>query len=305
MRICIRSFFKLSPNKDNMHDPRKQTRYFRLAMCCCAFGSLVCASGISGEDVAVKATAGTMPPVPELKARLLEELQLSKGAAEQGLALTAEHYFTSTAHSICRFDTQWKLLEEKAIRIDGVNHLGAIHHHDGFLWVGLLNGPQDDKYDKANDRAIVAKIRASDLSVVQTWDITKDLTWIDPVCFDGQHLWVGDLRDLGIHRYRTDGHRLVRDGVLRYPKPMHFSQGLRVVGKKLYSIHTFGEMKGLFEFDLPDTLTAAIQQPTRFWKIQETTMHLEGFDFIPGRPNELWHAQGKQVDRYELNLSNP
>lgn len=80
---------------------------------------------------------------------------------------------------------------------------------------------------------------------------------------------------------------------------------LRVVGKKLYSIHTFGEMKGLFEFDLPDTLTAAIQQPTRFWKIQETSMHLEGFDFIPGRPNEIWHAQGKQVDRYELNLSNP
>ncbi len=273
-------------------------------MCCCAFWSLVCANAISGEDVAAKATA-VAPPVPESRARLLEERQLTKGAAEQGLALTAEHYFTSTAHSICRFDTQWKLLEEKAIRIDGVNHLGAIHYHEGFLWVGLLNGPQDDKYDRANDRAIVAKIRASDLSVVQTWDITKDLTWIDPVCFDGQHLWVGDLRDLGIHRYRIDGDRLVRAGVLRYPKPMHFSQGIRVVGKKLYSIHTFGEMKGLFEFDLPETLTAAIQQPTRVWKIQETTMHLEGFDFIPGRPNEIWHAQGKQVDRYELNLSKP
>lgn len=191
------------------------------------------------------------------------------------------------------------------IRIDGVNHLGALHHHDGFLWVGLLNGPVGDKYDKTKDRAVVAKIRANDLSVEKTWDITRDLTWIDPVCHDGQHLWVGDLRDLGIHRYRFEGDRLVRDGVLRYPPPMHFSQGIRIIGKHLYSIHTFGSMKGLFEFNLPETLTTAVQQPTRVWKIQETKMHLEGFDFIPGRPHEIWHAQGKQVDRYELDLSRP
>jgi hypothetical protein len=29
-------------------------------------------------------------------------------------------------------------------------------------------------------------------------------------------------------------------------------------------------------------------------------MHLEGFDFVPGQPNKLWEAQGKQVDLYEL-----
>lgn len=29
-------------------------------------------------------------------------------------------------------------------------------------------------------------------------------------------------------------------------------------------------------------------------------MHLGGFDFIPGKPHQIWHAQGKQVDRYEL-----
>ncbi len=33
------------------------------------------------------------------------------------------------------------MLEEKPIRIDGVNHLGAIDYHDGFLWAGLLHGP--------------------------------------------------------------------------------------------------------------------------------------------------------------------
>ena len=123
---------------------------------------------------------------------------------------------------------------------------------------------------------------------------------IDPVCMDGKHLWVGDLSDLGIHRYRFDGDQLVRDGIFRYPKAMHFSQGIRVVGQRLYTIHTFGDMDGLFEFDLPDEPTGDVQQPTRVWKIAETQMHLEGFDFVPGKRNQVWHAQGKQVDRYEL-----
>jgi hypothetical protein len=61
--------------------------------------------------------------------------------------------------------------------------------------------------------------------------------------------------------------------------------------------------KGVAEQGL--ALTTAIHLPTRVWKIRETKMHLEGFDFIPGRPNELWHAQGKQVDRYELEFGNP
>lgn len=231
---------------------------------------------------------------------LVEQRKLDEGAATQGMALTAEHYFTSTAGSIFRYDTAWNLLEEKPIRIDGVNHIGAIDHHDGFLWAGLLRGPENGKHDPALDRSIIAKIRTSDLAVVKTWDITKDVTWIDPVCSDGQHLWVGDLSDLGIHRYSFDGDTIARDGVLRYPKAMHFSQGIRVVGHKLFTIHTFGGMDGLFEFDIPDRLTDEIQQPTRVWRIAETAMHLEGFDFVPDEPNRIWHAQGKQVDRYEL-----
>jgi len=230
----------------------------------------------------------------------LEQRTLAGGAATQGLALGKTHNFASNARTICRFDKNWKLIEQKTIRIEGVNHFGAIDYHDGFLWAGMLHGPEGGKYDKTLDRGKVAKIRASDLSVVQTWDITKDLTWIDPVCFDGTHLWIGDLRDLGIHRYRFDGDRIVRDGVFRYPGAMHFSQGVRIVGSKLYSIHTFGSMDGLFEFDLPKTLDASIQQPTRVWEIAETRMHLEGFDFVPGHPDQIWHSQGGQVDRYRL-----
>lgn len=241
------------------------------------------------------------PGLISSQSTLLEQHRLAKGSATQGIALTAEHYFSSTAHSIFRYGNDWNLLEEKSIRIAGVNHIGAIDHHNGFLWAGLLHGPEKGKYDPELDCSIIAKIRTSDLAVVQTWDITHDLTWIDPVCFDGEYLWVGDLRDLGIHRYRIDGERIVREGTLRYPKEMHFSQGVRVVGKKLYSIHTFGEMDGLFEFDLPDKLTDEVQRPKRVWQIFESRMHLEGFDFAPGRPNEIWHAQGGQVDRYELS----
>jgi hypothetical protein len=59
-------------------------------------------------------------------------------------------------------------------------------------------------------------------------------------------------------------------------------------------------MDGLFEFDIPAKLSDTINQPTRVWPIRENKMHLEGFDFIPGTPNKLWEAQGKQVDPYEL-----
>jgi hypothetical protein len=239
--------------------------------------------------------------VRKAESRLVEKHTFNGGAATQGLALAKKHYFTSTSSSIFRYDTHWKLLEEKKIRIDGVNHLGAIDYHDGFIWAGLLQGPENGKHDPKLDRSIIAKIRDSDLKVVKTWDISKDVTWIDPVCFDGQYLWVGDLSDLGIHRYKIDGERLVRDGILRYPKPMHFSQGIRVVGKKLYTIHTFGDMEGLFEFDLPDRLTNDTLRPTRVWPIVESHSHLEGFDFIPGHPSQIWHAQGVQVDRYELS----
>ena len=231
---------------------------------------------------------------------LLEQHKLAKGAAQQGMALTDKHYFTSTAHSIFCYDNQWNLLKEKAIRIEGVNHVGAIDYHEGFLWAGLLHGPENGKHDPQLNRSIIAKIRAGDLTVVKTWDISKHVTWIDPVCFDGTHLWVGDLSDLGIHRFRVDGDKLASDGVFRYPPAMHFSQGIRIVKRKLYSIHTFGSMDGLFEFDIPDKLTDQPQQPTRVWHIAEPVMHLEGFDFVPGQPEQIWHSQGGQVDRYKL-----
>ncbi len=231
---------------------------------------------------------------------LLEQHKLKQGAAEQGLALTKFGYFTSTSSTIYEYDTNWTLKNSRQIQIDGVNHMGAIHFHDGFLWVGLLHGPENGKYDKQLDRSIIAKIRADDLSVAQTWDITDDVTWIDPVCFDGESIWVGDLRKLGIHRYRLRDDKLIHDGVLRYPPQMHFSQGIRVIGRKLYTIHTFGEMDGLFEFDLPPSLTNSINQPTRVWAIQETRTHLEGFDFVPGTADQIWHAQGKWIDRYQL-----
>ena len=233
--------------------------------------------------------------------RLIERRPLKMGAAEQGMALTATQFFTSTSRSVFRYDTDWNLLEEKPIRIEGVNHIGAIDHHDGILWAGLLHGPKNGKHDPRLNRSIIAKIRTSDLTVVRTWDITKDVTWIDPVCFDGRYLWVGDLSDLGIHRYRFDGDEIIRDGVFRYPTSMHFSQGIRVVGNKLYTIHTFGDMDGLFRFDLPDRLTDEIQRPSCVWQIVESRMHLEGFDFVPGAHDQIWHAQGNQVDRYVLN----
>ena len=112
---------------------------------------------------------------------------------------------------------------------------------------------------------------------------------------------MGDLSDLGIQRYRLSEDNLVREGIFRYPPEMHFSQGIRVIGGKLYTIHTFGERNGLFQFDVPAVLNDAVNQPTRRWNIQETRMHLEGFDCIPGTKDQIWHAQGSQVDRYRLD----
>jgi len=236
---------------------------------------------------------------------LLEQHKLKEGAAQQGLALTTSRYFTSTSSTIYEYDTNWSLRNSRQIQVDGVNHLGAIHYHDGFLWAGLLHGPVNGKHDKQLDRSIIAKIRADDLSVAQTWDITADVTWIDPVCFDGESLWVGDLSKLGIHRYRLQDDKLVHDGILRYPPQMHFSQGVRVIGRKLYTIHTFGEMDGLFEFSIPHRLSDSINQPNRVWGIQETHTHLEGFDFLPGTADQIWHAQGAWVDRYQLDGLEP
>ena len=75
------------------------------------------------------------------------------------------------------------------------------------------------------------------------------------------------------------------------------SQSLAVAERQL------DELKGVprFEFDIPDKLTDDVVQPVRVWPIPETVTHLEGFDFIPGTKDEIWHAQNTQVDRYRLD----
>ena len=254
------------------------------------------------RDLDAEMTTATERPVPTAAAELLEQHRLKAGRVEQGLALAENFHFGATARTLYRFDTKWQLIDSREITIEGANHMGAIDYHKPFIWAGFLNhGKTDGKYDASLNRSIIAKIDADKLEVVQTWDITDDCTWIDPVAFDGKYLWVGEMNNLGIHRYRLEGGDLVRAGVLRYPSAMSFSQGVRVRGKRLYSIHTFGSMDGLFEFEIPEELTEDVVQPVRVWPIQETVLHLEGFDFIPGTNNEIWHAQSSQVDRYRLH----
>ena len=231
---------------------------------------------------------------------LTNRIALEKGMATQGLAISDQHYFTSNAGSIVRYTKQWKFVEEKKIRLPGVNHIGAIDYHNGYLWAGFLNGPENGQYDAANNKAIVAKINAKTLEVSMSWDLTSKLNWIDPVCFDGRHLWIGDLSDLGIHRYRFDGEEILHTGTLRYPKEMHFSQGIRIKNNNLYSIHTFGSMDGLFEFPLPAELNESPVTPTRAWRIPELFTHTEGFAFVPGNDLEIWHAQYRYVDKIKL-----
>lgn len=241
------------------------------------------------------------PPQTEpMDAELIDEVKLGKGAAAvQGVALSPLHYYSSAnrdeAGVVFRFDTEWNLLESKMLRVPGVNHIGAISYRDGRIWGGWLTGGENRKR-----RSMVTEIDAESLEILRTFEITDDVTWIDPVCFDGTHLWIGDLSDLGFHRYRIDGDRLVRDGVFRYPRPMHFSQGISIRNGKLYSIHTFGDMDGLFEFRLDEMRPEGMNFPSRVWPVTENRMHLEGFDFIPGTPNEIFHAQGSQVDRWRL-----
>lgn len=260
----------------------------------------ICKYGVFGCLFFMSLTANASDTIKE-QSTLVEQHILAAGRAVQGLALAEKQYYSATSTTLYRYDTNWKLLEQKVISIPLVNHMGAIDYHDGHIWAGFLNhGRTDGKYDPNLNRSIIAKIRAKDFEIVKTWDITKDLEWIDPVCFDGKRLWVGD--STGIFRYKLVDGELINDGAFRYPGEMGFSQGIRVVGNKLYTIHTFGSMDGLYEFDIPDPLPipATKNQPTRVWEIQETKMHLEGFDFVPGHPNQIWEAQGSQVDRYEL-----
>jgi hypothetical protein len=237
--------------------------------------------------------------IEEKKCTLLGTHVLPEGKqAVQGLAVGAKHCFAATnggGHGLVhRFTHDWKYVSSTSIQVEGVDHLGAISHHRGSIWGGWLTstGPR---------KSMVTELRARDLKIVRQFDITSDVTWIDPVCFDGTHVWVGDLSDLGIHRYKIKGDKLVRDAIFRYPGAMHFSQGLVIRDKRLYTIHTFGEMDGLFEFDLKQLATGKENRPQRSWPIAESTMHLEGFDFVPGTRDQVWHSQGQQVDRWQLD----
>ncbi|MFL2865897.1 MAG: glycerophosphodiester phosphodiesterase [Pirellulaceae bacterium] len=232
---------------------------------------------------------------------LAERVALDRGMATQGLASSEKHFFASNAGSIVRYSRQWKFIEEKKIRLPGVNHIGAIDCHHGFLWAGFLNGPENGEFDAANNKALVAKIDAATLEVVGTWDLTSKLNWIDPVCYDGTHLWVGDLSDLGIHRYMFKGEHLVHTGTLRYPAEMHFSQGIRIKDNRLFSIHTFGTMDGLFEFNIPKQLPTTPVSPVKVWRIPELFSHAEGFTFVPGTDDQIWHAQYRYVERIRLS----
>ncbi len=242
-------------------------------------------------------TTSAAQNTPALPAHRVASKELPEGSATQGVVLTDTFFYGSDnrdgAGVIHRFDTQWDFVDSHEYRLAGVDHIGAFSYYAGFLWAGFLNS-------KGPKKSIVVKIDARDLAIVAQYDITNDVTWIDPVCFDGTYVWVGDLSDMGIHRYRVEGEALVRTGVLRYPKSLHFSQGIQVRGNKLYSMHTFGDWDGLMEFDLSDIDLNRRQTPVRSWTVPETRMHLEGFDFLPGKSNRIWHAQGKLVNCFDL-----
>ena len=64
----------------------------------------------------------------------------------------------------------------------------------------------------------------------------------------------------------------------------------------------------MFAFRIATLKPDVVNVPERVWPITESTMHLEGFDFVPGRPEEIFEAQGSQVDRWRLcppDTSNP
>ena len=248
------------------------------------------------------ALLATLAPAAALRADaipmqsvLLEQHPLSAGVASQGLALSTDYYYGATATALFQFDTNWNFIQSRPISVPGADHMGAIHYAtaDNHIWAGFLDST-------GSGTCVVARIDPLTLTVVQSWDITGPVGWIDPVFFDGTHVWVGDMSSLGIHRFRLEAGQLVHDGVLRYPSSLSFSQGIRIRGNRLYSIHTFGSADGLFQFDLPAEITDTFVEPARVWPIQETLMHLEGFDFIPGTTDQIWHAQSSQVDRYQL-----
>ena len=84
----------------------------------------VCKCGFFGCLILLSLAAKKSNIVRE-RSRLIEQRILVAGTASQGIALTEDTYYGATSKSICRFDTNWNLIEEKPIRIEGVNHMGA------------------------------------------------------------------------------------------------------------------------------------------------------------------------------------
>ncbi|GIT31844.1 MAG: hypothetical protein Ct9H300mP1_38900 [Planctomycetaceae bacterium] len=73
---------------------------------------------------------------------LLEQRSLGGGAPTQGLAWGRLTTSRPSSHHL-PLRKNWKLIEQKPIRIDGVNHFGAIDYHDGFPVGGPAARPRE------------------------------------------------------------------------------------------------------------------------------------------------------------------
>ncbi len=279
--------------------------------------------------------------------------------ANQGIAVDQENgrYFGATANKITRFDTDWSHPQTDAmirdngnavpvltdiqqgtattIAVPQVDHFGAIDYRDGYLWVGLLESRTADL--NSGRQSAIAKIDARTLELRQVWNLADEairlslpeftFRGIDPVAFDGTHLWVGSSN--GIFRFTlsgTDGDQeLAAVAVVNY-HPQYLgepeggndailiSQGIRVVGDRLYAVFpsfagvpfAHSPATGLYEFAIPrdgDGWNSSPRLPTRVWHLpQENGQHLEGFDFVPGTTDEIYltYSGGRTVDRLRL-----
>jgi hypothetical protein len=215
------------------------------------------------------------------------------------------------------------------IAVPEVTHFGAIDYHAGYIWAGLL--------EQSGPHAAIAKIDADTFELVQVWDLLEEAERLslpestfrstDPVNYDGTHLWVGTGR--GIYRVTVNGPngaQVFSEVVALNPHPNtvgepddesnwpFYSQGIRAVGDRIYAIiPRFGgypfphsPITGLYEFEIPHNLDGFINAPNlpkRVWHIpQSNGHHLEGFDFVPGREDEIFlaYSNGKTLKRLRL-----
>ncbi len=289
-------------------------------------------------------------------------ISFDAGYFGQGVAVNPgihRQYFGATSRNVTRFNGSWRHAETDAeIRNNGnptpiladiqqgtahtmaipeVTHFGAIDYHDGYLWVGLLE-PVVVGDPSSGRQAAIAKIDAATFELVQVWDLLQEanrlglpgflMRGVDPVDFDGNHLWVGTSN--GIFRFTVvaepDGSQRFSEVAAFNFHPQHvgepgsgqdqllYPQGLRAVGDRLYvsfpslgaSSDTRSAMAGLYEFAIPSHLqglTGPPMLPLRIWHLpQQSGRHLEGFDFVPGREDEIYLSQsnGRLLERLRL-----